>query len=438
MRKIAYNLFVILNFVSCAMIFGVTDNNQIQMTIKNQSQEKMKLLLAVLSPTPELITIAEFVRSDLSCSQQKLSGFNVEMRHLTDILSKKKMKSFFGEGFSVVIVLSVTKEGKIEWRLYDSLQATMQQGKRIALLKSLESTAHTVADQLWKILTGQDSIFLTKIAYCKVVKKDKQLLKNIYIQSPMQYNSHCFVTGGKLLAPRWNKDLSNPLILYSEVTQANIRLMSATLDGKRKIISNFDGLTMLANFSLDGQKVVYCASYKGNCQLYYYYYDQAAKKGITKRLTNNKSNNTSPNLCENGDIIFCSDFETKSPQLYCLTPTTGDIKKLTQGGYCASPHYSDKNKTVAYSKLIGNEMQIFLYNVATQEHKQITFDKGNKDESSWSPCGNYLAFVLKEGKKSRISLLNMLTHERFFLTSEHEACSYPAWSLRYSDVGIFA
>ncbi len=439
MRKIVYCLFVIVSFCTNNVLKAdLKNNNQIQMTIKNQQQEKMKLLLGLLSPTPELLKIAAVVQDDLSCKQQKLSGFNVEIQHLSDIPSIKKMKNFFIDGFSVVILLSMTKEGSIEWRLYDSLQASMQKGKRIALQNTVEATAHSIADQLWKLLTGQESIFLTKIAYCKVIKKDKQILKNIYIQSPMQDSAVCFVKGGKLLAPRWNKDKNNPLILYSEVTPANIRLMSVALDGTRKIISNFDGLTMLASFSLDGQKVVYCASHRGSCQLYYYYFDQVAKKGITKRLTHNQGNNTSPNLCENGDIIFCSDFETKSPQLYCLTPATGETKRLTQGGYCASPHYSDKNNSIAYSKLIGNDMQVFMYTMDTKEHKQITFDKGNKDECSWSPCGNYLAFVLKEGKSSRIVIFNMLTGERFFLTGEDEECSYPAWSPNYTDLSIFA
>lgn len=420
------------------LCFTQKNDTAIQVIINNQQQEKMKLLVGLINPTPSLETIAAIIQNDLACKQQKFSGFNVALRTLTKTPSKKGMKQFFLEGFNIVVFLSLGKDNTIEWRIYDALQTTMQQGKKIKLLKNNEATGHVVADQLWKLLTGQESIFLTKIAYCKSVKKGKQSLKDIYIQSPHSDNAVCFVQGGKLLASRWNKDQYAPLLLYSEVTQANIRLMSVGLDGTRKIVSNSDGLTMLANFSVDGQKVVYCASHKGSCQIYYYYFDQKSKKGINKRLTYNNGNNTSPNICQNGDLIFCSDFETKSPQIYYLTQSTGDIKRLTEGGYCASPHFFEGNKTIAYSKLIGHEMQIFLYNLETKEHKQLTFDKGNKDECSWSPCGNYLAFVVKNGQSGRIAIHNMLTGERFYSTSDQEECSYPTWSCKFADIGIFA
>lgn len=437
MKIIVYVVLIVMHFLSYTLTAEHLSDKKIQLNIRNQEQEKMKLLLVVLNPNDRLLKIAETIHIDLSCAQQKLSGFAVEIQHLSAIPSKKNMKHFFAQGFNIVILLSETNNGAFEWRLYDSLQAIMQKGKRIPLQSTVEATAHTIADQIWKLLTGQESIFLTKIAYCKVVQKDKHTLKDIYIQGPLSNNATCFIKGGKLLAPRWNKDQWHPLILYSEVTPANIRLMSANIEGTRKIISNFDGLTMLASFSPDGRKVVYCASHKGTCQLYYYYVDSGAKKGVTKRLTYNKGNNTSPNLCANGDVIFCSDYETKSPQLYCLTPVTGEIKRLTQGGYCASPHYSDLKNSIVYSKLVDNYMQIFIYDIGKNEHIQLTFDKSNKDECCWSPCGNYLAFALKEEKTSRIAILNIMTKERFFLTSVQEKCSYPAWSPWYCDIGIF-
>lgn len=438
MKKIMCIIFLMMFCLHGKNPQSMVNEKKIQLTIKNQQQEKMKLAIGVLNPTDTLLTIAEIIQHNLSCYQQQLSGFNVILQTFAEVPSKKQLKKFFGDGYNIIIFLSLTKDNKIEWRIYDTLQGVMQKGKRLPQQKTAEITAQILSDQLWLLLTGQESIFLTKIAYCKTINKGKQTFKNIYIQGPNESKTKCIVKGGKPLAPRWNTDKKFPLILYSEFTPVNVRLMSTTLQGQRKIVSNFDGLTMLASFSLDGQRVVYCASYKGNSQLYYYYFDQAAKKGITKRLTHNQGNNTSPNLCDNGDVIFCSDFETKSPQLYYLHAQTGQIERLTFGGYCASPHFSEKKGAVAYSKLVGNDMQIFLYNLATKEHKQITFDKGSKDECSWSPCGNYLTFVKQEGVKSRIAVLNMITQESFFLTSEMDICSYPSWSPNYTDFSLFA
>lgn len=410
----------------------------IKVDATRQQQEKMKLLLIALDTSQELGAIVKKVAQDLTCSEQKLSGFNVHWDVLAKIPTKKTIRTFFDQGFSVVIFLSYSGD-TVEWRIYDTQNGTMLDGKKVRLQKSAKATAHSVADQIWQVLTGQESVFLTKIAYCTTVKKGKKCLKNIVIQDPCAHDVPVtLVQGGKLLGPRWNKDNNNPSVLYSEVTPANIRLMAAQLDGKRKIISNGDGLTMLANFSPDGQKVAYCASHKNSCQIYLYYIDATSRKGVNRRITFNQGNNTSPNICANGDIIFCSDYETKSPQIYLLSHDTGLIRRITQGGYCASPQICDKTGRVAYSKLIGNDMQIFVYNRTTNEHYQLTFDRGSKDECTWSPCGNYLAYVYKEGQKSRIAVQNMITQERFFLTKEGEECSYPAWSGKYADIGIFA
>ena len=432
------NYMILIFFLVTHFFCGAHMPTQtIHLALETQQQEKMKLLLIEIAATRELDEVTKKIAQDLKCAEQKLSGFNVSIESLLAIPTKKTLNTFFKQGFSVVIFLSRTDQ-HYEWRMYDTCSGTMIEGKKIAPKKSANITAHSIADQVWQVLTGQESIFLTKIAYCTTVKKGEHSFKNIVMQDPCAHDEPVtLVFGGKLLAPRWNKDTQHPLILYSEVTPANIRLMAAQVNGKRKILSNGDGLTMLASFSPDGKKVVYCASCKKRCDLYLYYIDPVSKKGVNRQITY-QGNNTSPNLCSNGDIIFCSDFETKSPQIYMLNTATGLTQRLTQGGYCASPSVCDKTGMVAYSKLVGHDMQIFLYDKRAQEHRQLTFDKGNKDECSWSPCGNYLVYMYREGQKSRIAIRNLVTHERFFLTKEDEECSYPAWSIRYEESGILA
>jgi Tol biopolymer transport system component len=92
-------------------------------------------------------------------------------------------------------------------------------------------------------------------------------------------------------------------------------------------------------------------------------------------------------------------------------------------------HFSEKNNKIAYCKLVGNTMQIFTYDLSTKQHKQVTFNPGNKDECCWSPCGNYVTFSIDNGKSSRIAIFNCITNEQIFLTGENQRCSYPSWSL---------
>ena len=138
------------------------------------------------------------------------------------------------------------------------------------------------------------------------------------------------------VAPRWNKDFDNPLLFYSEHTNENVRLVVVDMEGRRKVVSNLDGINMLPAFSPDGKKVVFCASRGGGtCQLYYY------EKGVFKKLTNNAGNNIAPTFSQDAkELFFCSDFETKGPQIYCYTFATEKLERITNGGYCVSPSCS--------------------------------------------------------------------------------------------------
>ena len=413
------------------MIQTQEKNSSILLHLEKQQQEKMKLLIGLINPNETLSALATILTSDLCCGQQKLSGFNVQQRVFEKTPSKKILKELGQEGFPLVIFLQeIPNRSVLEWRMYDPLHAVMQKGKRMPLEQvNVAKTAHTLADTLWLVLTGQEGIFSTTIAYCLEMVKDKHISSDIYVGKP--YNdtdAQLLVKGGKLLAPRWNKNSQHPLLLYSEITPSNIRLMSSTMDKKRRLVSNFDGLNMLPFFSSDGKKVAYCASYKGTSQIYCTSLDMQNKKRITQRLTHNAGNNTSPTLRDNGDIIFCSDFETKAPQLYYLHGSDGALERLSQSGYCACPNFSEKNGKIAYCKLVDATMQLFLYDLKTKQHKQLTFNKGNKDECCWSPCGNYLAFSVDENASSRIALLNLITQEQVFLTNAQQRCTYPSWS----------
>lgn len=295
--------------------------------------------------------------------------------------------------------------------------------------RSPEQWAHHIADSVWPTLTGQPGPFSTKIAYCKEVKRQgKKVLKHIYIADYDGKNEKLLVSTATVsIAPRWNRDPNNPLLFYSEHTNDNVRLVVADMYGRRKIVSNFDGLNMLPAFSPDGKKVVFCASRgDGNCQLYYY------KKGVFKKLTNNTGNNIAPTFSEDGKtLFFCSDFETRGPQIYRYVFNTEKMNRITHGGYCVSPSYCQQNNKLAYAKMIRGTMQVFLYDLTTKKHRQITRDAGNKEECSWSPCGNYLLFAVETSKESRLALLNLTSHHRRFITAGGSVCCYPAWSCPY-------
>jgi TolB protein len=376
----------------------------------------------------------DIVKKDLEFSGQ----FLVDISSCDTVAAKKDVSRLFEQGYSLAVYCNnSSKNDAIEWRLYDTTQVVMLKGAKTPKRGMvLRGWAHNVSDSVWLALTGQEGFFSTKIAYCKdVPMKHKKKVSHVYIADYDGSNPEPLVATPTVnVAPRWNKDSKNPLLFYSEYTNANVRLVAVNMHKKRKISSDYDGINMLPAFSNDGKKVVYCASRgKGSCQLYCY------DKQECKQLTNNQGNNVSPTFSDDGSKIFyCSDYQTGTPQLYCYDTESNQQIRLTKDGYCASPNFCSKQNRLAYSKIVQGTMQLFMYDIATREHTQLTFDGGHKEETSWSPCGNYILFSVEKGAHSRIAMLNLTTRETKYLTPEKSVCAYPCWSGVYEEFPVIA
>jgi Tol biopolymer transport system component len=148
-------------------------------------------------------------------------------------------------------------------------------------------------------------------------------------------------------------------------------------------------------------------------------------------VVSNAGNNISPQLCANGDIIFCTDYQLKQPGIGVYRCATGKVELLVNDGYCASPSLCERTGKLVYCKQVKGFMQLFVADLARNRHEQITFDTSNKEECSWSPCGNYIAFAVSTPNTNRIALLCAQTKEQIFLTRTDEYCTYPAWSGYY-------
>jgi TolB protein len=400
-----------------------------------KAHAKTNLLLGILNyQSHELEKLADVMQRDLSFSHQ----FNVVVKVLGPLKTKDEVRAFFDQGYPLAILLSsaVNNDHMIDWRLYDTSQVMMVKGKRYSKRGDvLRGWAHNISDTIWPELTGQTGFFSTKIAYGKQVSagKRKRPLRHIYVADYDGSDSKPLVTTPTInVAPRWNRDESNPLVFYSEGTNANIRLMTTTMDGKRTIASNFDGINMLPSFSSDGKKVVYTASHgSASCQIYRY------EKGKITQLTDNPGNNLAATLTADGKSMYlCSDFPSGTPHIYMYDFNTQQRQQITFGGQEFCPAYCEKNHKVAYTKSVHGSPQLFVYDETGRTHKQLTFDRGCKDECSWSPCGNYLLFSVEEGLRSHLEILHVLTGERRIITGANENCNYPSWSPIYAQLPV--
>src|SRR3989304_2391630 len=292
MKKINILIGIVIFFSSSA----IYANQEFHVDVSARQYGKIALLLGVVgSESEELDEFADIVKKDFEFSGQ----FDVSIKFFQSLKAKRDVKELADQGYALAVFINEKGHKAFEWRIYDVAQGAMLQGKKyIKRGDELRGWAHNCADMLWPVLTGQSGFFSTKIAYCKDIKvRGKKHINNVYIADYDGSNEQLLVANPTVnVAPRWNRDMRNPLLFYSEYTNANVRLMAVTMEKRKKITSNFDGVNMVPSFSQDGKKVVYCASRgDGSCHLYHY------ENGVLKRLTHNRGNNVSPTISEDGN-----------------------------------------------------------------------------------------------------------------------------------------
>lgn len=400
----------------------------------------MKLLLGNINSDIERDCELWQIATGLQKALERSGQFSVAIQDFQEIKKKKDITDLFVLGHSLVILLNHSGDKKaIEWRIYDATEGLMVQGKRLQKRGPLtRGYAYNIADELWPILTKQPSSFSTKLAYTKLKNKTLGRQQSVVCVSDFDgsFEEEIISVPGTYVGLYWHNNNNNPYLLCSEFTRFNVRLISVSMNHKKRVLLNFVGTCVGVSLSSDENQAVYCRS--GN--IWHYAYDQNLKKGSHVCLIKNDGKNTSPTILDNGDIIFCSDSKeirkgqnvAKGPQVCYYHADNKTIELITKEGYCTGPTYCISSNTIAYSKKINGKMQIFSYSINTKKHKQLTFDDGNKIDCCWSPCGNYILFCYQKDKISRIAVFNLPLNKMFFITDAKSYCTSPSWSPIYN------
>jgi len=416
-----------IRIIICILVSVVTSH---AVEVGARQTKKMGITIAQIgAESPLMKELAHTVKNDLAFTGQ----FELQIVQIDRIKKIHQVQSYAQYGPLMVALQEKSGKYVAEWRLYDTRTGKMIVGRHLAKSgKVARQWGHALANSLITELTKNDGPFCSKIVYCKEYPKQEKT--DICIADYDGQHEHRIVSLNSFaIGPRWNADIKSPLIMYSEYTPLNVRLMMTDLKGNKSVATSFEGLNMLPAFSLDGAEAIVCLSAGGSSQLYRYAHDERAKKSRYTRLTKNDGNNLSPSIMENGNILFCSDFQTRSPQIYIMDRYGDNICCITTGGFCTSPSYSQKSGKITYSKIVEGYSQLMVYDISNKKTIQLTSDPVHKTEASWSPCGNYLLFSADNTKTKRLAVESLLTKERIYITDGSFRYSYPSWSPSYPE-----
>ena len=126
-------------------------------------------------------------------------------------------------------------------------------------------------------------------------------------------------------------------------------------------------------------------------------------------------------------ISFFSEKDKDSPIILMNTGGATLERLATDPGVPSEFTWSPSGRSIAYESWHGGNLDIYVMDVGTNEHRQLTFD-GNKDRFPvWSPNGKWIAFVSERTGSANIYRMDANGENMRQLTKQ-EGCRKPAWS----------
>lgn len=235
-----------------------------------------------------------------------------------------------------------------------------------------------------------------------------------------------------LFVPQQGK--SDPFLYVSyQLSQPKVYLSSRTSEKKSRVLS-LKGNQLLPAMSPKRDMIAFISDAAGRPDLFTQKLSPSGKEvGKPVQLFSYpRSTQASPTFSPDGEhIAFVSD-KDGMPRIYIIPSKSAkkrpDAKLLTKKNPESScPNWSPDGRKIAYSAKTSGVRQIWIYDLETEEEKQLTFGPGNKENPCFGPDSLHLVFNSTDSDSSELYIVNLNQPEAVKITSGPGKKHYPAW-----------
>jgi Tol biopolymer transport system component len=232
--------------------------------------------------------------------------------------------------------------------------------------------------------------------------------------------------------PAWSQDnqriaMTRPRLDASNVQHSDVYLMNADGTNKRwarSSPSSFD--IRYPSWSPDGSRLVVNVMLAGKPYLATLKVATGAMAFVT--LGGKVLQGSYPSFDPTGKFIVYIGASGKTIEMINPAGDTGYLM-VSSTTFMSGPRISPDGYRIAFAKVMGSNIDIFVYTTNTGATKRLTTNAASDTEPTWSPDGSKIAFVSDRSGKSQIWTMNAATggsQTRITHTSTHE--KNPVWS----------
>jgi len=122
-----------------------------------------------------------------------------------------------------------------------------------------------------------------------------------------------------------------------------------------------------------------------------------------RRITNHPAIDTTPTWSPTGvQIAFTSD-RSGAPQVYVMGADGLGVRRVSTAAYCDRATWSPAPfNELAFVCRSGGTSDLFVYDFASGQTRQITFGQGANESPSYAPNGKHLAFTSTRSGRTQV------------------------------------
>jgi len=416
------------------------------------------LFLPLILFSTEEISVALKTKSGLGTVSVKEIQSNEDHRNLRHFKELKKVLEFdfnnngytclTNEKYSNYEIKLLPEKNKILCTLKDNKLNKTYRFEPIYLSGSIDldrRKIHKLSDSILKKALGVQGISSTKILYSVRNKSSNDWISEIWISDYDGQNAKQITSEGSYNVSPTFIPIKNiegyQNFLYVSYRKGQPKIFRASFNSPTgKQLFTLPGNQLLPSVSNDSQMVAFVCDADGRPDLFLQKYTPLGEpigKPIQLFSSPRATQATSSFSPDGSKLAFLSD-KDGPPRIYLIDIPYQGMEKRPKATLISkknrqnsAPCWSYDGKKIAYSAKTNDIKQIWVYNLETDEEKQLTFSSENKENPKWAPNSLHLVYNTEDGIYSELYIINLNHPSPVQITFGTGQKRFPSWEPKF-------